>query len=270
MTQKNYEPGSNDRTGESIVLEGITSVCACIKALDEGIPSRCIKEVLVDSQKASGGSDRARRRISYFRAKAEEYGFCLRLCESEEISVLASGNTHGGILAIVSPRKIKAFSASDIVPDGFYMLFDGVEDPYTLGYSLRSLYAAGADGVILPAGHLISADGIISRASAGAYELLSVFCADGGAVDAVEKFRSCGYRALCSGLRNSTPYLSAGLCRPLLIVMGGEKRGISSALTAACDGSVRIDYGRPFLGSLSTACAVSVLSFEVLRNSPSV
>ena len=53
----------------------------------------------------------------------------------------------------------------------------------------------------------------------------------------------------------------------LLIVMGGEKRGISSALAAACDGNISIPYGRPFMGSLSTASAVAVLAFEVLRNS---
>ncbi len=266
MTQINYEHELN--TASSTVLEGMTSVSACIKALDGGTPSRDIVEVLVDSAKATGGSDRTRRRISYLRAKAAEHGFPIRFCESDEISSLASGSTHGGILARVSHRKIAPISASDIEPNGFYMLFDGIEDPYSLGYSLRSLYAAGADGVILPSGHLISSDGIISRASAGAYELLPVFSADTEATDTVKKFRSCGYRVLCSGIRNSVPYLSAGLRRPLLIIMGGEKRGISSALTSACDGSVRIDYGRDFMGSLSTACAVSVLSFEVLRNSP--
>ena len=86
-------------------------------------------------------------------------------------------------------------------------------------------------------------------------------------MDAVGMFRAAGYRVLCSGIRDSVSYLEAGLSRPLVIVMGGEKRGISSSLAAACDGCVRIGYGRQFMGSLSTACAVSVLAFEVLRNS---
>ena len=267
MTQQEYQPEGNIKAQASEVIEGITSVSACIKAMDDGKPSREIYEILVDSAKASGGSDRTRRRIAYLKAKSAEHGFTLRFCTGEEISSVTSGNTHGGIAALVSRRHVKPLDSSDIIQGGFYMLFDGIEDPYSFGYYLRSLYAAGADGVIIPGGHLISADGIISRASAGAYELLPVFSAEAGAVDAVEKFRACGYRVLCSEIRNSVSYLSAGLCSPLLIVMGGEKRGISSALISACDGSVRIDYGRRFMGSLSTACAVSVLAFEVLRNS---
>ena len=154
-----------------------------------------------------------------------------------------------------------------IAGGGFYMLFDGIEDPYSFGYSLRSLYAAGADGVILPGGHVINSDGIISRASAGTYELLPIYSMPNGSADAVKMFRSAGYRVLCSEIRDSVPYIKAGLKRPLLIVMGGEKRGISSALAAACDGNISIPYGRPFMGSLSTASAVAVLAFEVLRNS---
>lgn len=258
---------NSDKENVYTILEGITSVSACIKSMDEGVPSRDIAEILVDSSKVSGGGDRFRRRLAYLRAKSAEYGFAVRECSGDELATLTSGTTHGGIAARVGQRKIKPLDAANISPHGFYMLFDGIEDPYSFGYSLRSLYAAGADGVIIPGGHLISADSTISRSSAGAYELLPVYSADGGAVDAVGMFRAAGYRILCSGIRDSVSYLDAGLSRPLVIVMGGEKRGISSSLAAVCDGCVCIGYGRQFMGSLSTACAVSVLAFEVLRNS---
>lgn len=252
---------------ENIILEGMTSVSACIKALDEKLSSRIIYEVLADSSKLSGGSDRFRRRLSYLRTKSAEHGFALRLCDAAEIDALTSGNTHGGIAARVSPRTIASLDITNIKKNGFYMIFDGIEDPYSFGYSLRSLYAAGADGVILPSGHFINNDGVISRSSAGAYELLPVYFADGGTVNTIRSFRQAGYRILCSEIRRSVSYLDAHLCRPLVIVMGGEKRGISSSVIAECDGNVSIGYGRDFMGSLSTACAVSVLAFEVLRNS---
>lgn len=252
---------------ENIILEGMTSVSACIKALDEKIPSRTIYEVLADSSKSASGNDRFRRRLSYLRAKSSEHGFDLRFCPSEEIAALTNGSTHGGIAARVSPRPVLPLSPENIKKSGFYMLLDGIEDPYSFGYSLRSLYAAGADGVIIPSRHMISSDGVITRASAGAYELLPVYSATDGAIAAVQNFHDAGYRVLCSEIRNSVSYLDADLCAPLLIVMGGEKRGISSALAAQCDGNISIGYGRDFMGSLSTACAVSVLAFEVLRNS---
>jgi 23S rRNA (guanosine2251-2'-O)-methyltransferase len=57
----------------------------------------------------------------------------------------------------------------------------------------------------------------------------------------------------------------ANLQFPVLLVIGGEKRGISAALLAQSDCTVRIDYGRNFRGSLSAASAATVLAFEVLR-----
>lgn len=250
-----------------VILEGITSISACIRSAEEGHPSRKIYEVLIDLGRISDAGDRLRRRLSYLRAKSEEHGFPLRLCETAEIASFATGTTHGGIIARTEPRVIPTLDMPAIAGGGFYMLFDGIEDPYSFGYSLRSLYAAGADGVILPGGHVINSDGIISRASAGTYELLPIYSMPNGSADAVKMFRSAGYRVLCSEIRDSVPYIKARLKRPLLIVMGGEKRGISSALAAACDGNISIPYGRPFMGSLSTASAVAVLAFEVLRNS---
>lgn len=142
MTQHEYQPEGNIKAQASEVIEGITSVSACIKAIDDGKPSREIYEILVDSAKASGGSDRTRRRIAYLKAKSAEHGFTLRFCTGEEISSVTSGNTHGGIAALVSRRHVKPLDSSDIIQGGFYMLFDGIEDPYSFGYSLRSLYAA--------------------------------------------------------------------------------------------------------------------------------
>jgi 23S rRNA (guanosine2251-2'-O)-methyltransferase len=77
--------------------------------------------------------------------------------------------------------------------------------------------------------------------------------------------RQLGVRTVCAGIRDSVSMTEANLMRPLLLVVGGEKRGISSVVLKQADQIVRIDYGRQFLGSLSTASAATVLAFEVLR-----
>jgi 23S rRNA (guanosine2251-2'-O)-methyltransferase len=53
--------------------------------------------------------------------------------------------------------------------------------------------------------------------------------------------------------------------KPILLVIGGEKRGISRTILDMADQIVRIDYGRTFNGSLSAASAATVIAFEVLR-----
>ena len=143
------------------------------------------------------------------------------------------------------------------------MLLEGIEDPYNFGYALRSIYASGADGVVLTPRNWMSAAGVVCRASAGASELLPLSVAE--PLEAVDIFRSRGYKIVCADLRDAVDVYDAELKRPLLIIVGGERRGISRVLLDAADLRVRLPYGRDFGASLSAATASSLIAFEVLR-----
>ena len=78
-------------------------------------------------------------------------------------------------------------------------------------------------------------------------------------------FKQHGYRVACAGIRDSVSLYEADLAKPLLLVIGGEKRGISRAVLEQADLTVRIDYQSDFHGSLSAAAATAVLAFEVVR-----
>ena len=60
----------------------------------------------------------------------------------------------------------------------FLALIEGIEDPFNFGMILRTLYAAGCDGVILPPRNWTSAAATVARASAGASEYLPLIIAD--------------------------------------------------------------------------------------------
>lgn len=109
----------------------------------------------------------------------------------------------------------------------------------------------------------MGAAGTVARSSAGASELIDMFVAS--PTDAIDIFKSVGYNVVCAGIRNSVSIYEADLKKPLLIILGGEKRGISRELLDKADETVRIDYGRSFNGSLSTASSVAVFAFEILR-----
>ena len=74
-----------------------------------------------------------------------------------------------------------------------------------------------------------------------------------------------GYKIVCADIKNSVSVYEADLKKPLLLIVGGEKRGISSKILSRADEIVRIDYGRSFQNALSAASAATILSFEVLR-----
>ena len=52
---------------------------------------------------------------------------------------------------------------------------------------------------------------------------------------------------------------------PILLIVGGEKRGISKAVLEMADVLVKIDYGRDFNASLSAASATTIFAYEIAR-----
>ena len=249
------------RFATSDILEGMTSISALLNC--DGTNDRKIEKVLIDRSKRKSKA----AQIGYLTAKSHECGFPVEFVDAEEIDRLSVGNTHGGILALCTPRTIPSLTPENIRPDSFYVYLEGIEDPYNFGYAIRSLYAAGVSGVILPPRNWMSAAGVVARASAGASESLPLFEAEGE--DAVNLFRKAGYSILCAGIRDSVSVFEEHFAYPVLLVVGGEKRGISRALLDAADHIVRIDYGRDFGGSLSAASAATVMAFEIFRQNRS-
>ncbi len=253
--KKEYE-----KFAPSGLFEGMTSISALLAARTAGVNARPIYEVRFDRTRLP----KKAREYRYLERKAEEFGFALNLVEPEAITDAAIGNTHGGILALCGDRIFPALTSPDqLRPDGFYVLLEGIEDPYNFGYALRSLYAAGIDGVILTPRNWMSAAGVVARASAGASEQLPMLIAE--PEDAAELAKAAGYTLVCADLDNSVSMYDADLRRPLLLVIGGEKRGISRALLSRADVIVRIDYARPFKAALSAASAATILGYEVMR-----
>lgn len=249
----------DSRFAESTIMEGMISFRAVIKGIEAGTNDRPVLRVLYDKNRTK----QLAGHLSYIKAMHYQYGFELCPVDGGEIDALATGTSHGGILTVCGQRSIPALTADAISPKGFYILTEGIEDPYNFGYALRSLYAAGVDGVILPPRNWMSAAGVVCRASAGASEQMKLYVAD--STDAADLFHEKGYRVLASDLADSAPMWESDLTLPLLLIVGGERRGISRALLSKCDGIVRIDYGREFSAALSAASAATVLAFEVLR-----
>lgn len=244
------------------VFEGLISIRALIEGARLGVTDRKIERVLYTAERYA--DPRKRPELLWLKKTGQHCGFTVEECPEEQIDELTTGSSHGGIIAIAGDRTI---SAPDPVENGFYMLLEGIEDPYNFGYALRSIYAAGADGVVLTPRNWMTAAGVVCRASAGASELLPLSVAE--PLDAVSIFRARGYKIICADLRDAVDVYDAELKRPLLVIVGGERRGISRALLEAVDMRVRLPYGREFGASLSAATAASVIAFEVLRQNRS-
>ncbi|MGN1346867.1 MAG: TrmH family RNA methyltransferase [Eubacteriales bacterium] len=247
------------RFAEANVFEGMTSLRAVLHAMENGVSDRRILRVLVDRDRRKSRA----KELAWLEYRAKEFGFDIVEETAEFIDSMTVGNSHGGIVFECTARTLPSLERAEHITGGFWVMLEGIEDPYNFGYALRSLYSCGVDGVVLSPRNWMSAAGVVCRSSAGASEMLPFLVSESG--NPAEAFKTRGYKIVCAGIRDSVSSFDAELKKPLLLVVGGEKRGISRGLLDAADLVVRIDYGRAFGGSLSAASAASILGYEILR-----
>ncbi|MBR5514926.1 MAG: RNA methyltransferase [Clostridia bacterium] len=243
----------------SNIFEGMVSIRALLNAADNDISDRRIKKVYVCESKAA----KRAKELSYIKARSYDYGYTIETIPDEEFDELTLGNTHGGLICEATNRRVAPLSPSEIKDNGFYVMIEGIEDPYNFGYALRSLYAAGVNGIILSPRNWMSCAGVVCRASAGASELMPIFTCD--CKEAIDIFKKANYSVVCSDIKNSVSAYETELNYPIFLIVGGEKRGITSSVLNKCDKIVRLDYKGDFNLALSAASAASILAFEIMR-----
>ena len=246
----------------STVFEGMTSIRAIIKGIDSGANDRRVTKILFDVEKIKKIS----KEVGYLRAVSAKYGFDVIESSSSEIEKYTVGNTHGGIIAICEERTIPSLFGCSLPERGFFVMIQGIEDPYNFGYALRSLYACGCDGVVLGDRNWMSAAGVVCRSSAGASELFKMYRAS-DEIEAARFFKDNGYSIVSADERTDNLLGKTEMKRPILLIVGGEKRGISRGLLELCDLLVKIPYDRDFGASLSAASAATMFAYEIMRQS---
>lgn len=237
------------------ILEGYLSIRA---ALEAGF--REVHQILIDESK------RRDRRLRGLRQQAQAASVPVKFAARAAIENCASGSTHGGLIARVSERRF--CQLDELLPSNgaaFIVMLDGIEDPFNFAGAMRALYAAGVDGAVLRPRNWSSASELVGRASAGAIERLPLAIAD-SAAEAAEFYRGWGLAIACAAKTDaSRSVYEADLTRPLFLLIGGEKRGVTRSFLRAADLHLRVPYGRDFGQSLGAVGAASVIAFEVMR-----
>lgn len=239
--------------GEETWIEGAISVEAVIQA-----QSREVHGVYV----RRGEWDGTVRRLLKTAALAQVE---VTRVDPDFIDSRASGRSHGGIIAQVGPRKFA--SLDDLLQTSntpFVVMLDGIEDPFNFGQAVRSLYAAGAAGVVVRPRNWLSAAGVVTRASAGASAMIPMAVAP-NAMEAAAFYKAQGLTIACTAMEKATSIYKVDLTIPLFFLIGGEKRGITRSFLDSADLRLKIPYQGEFPHSLGTAASTAILAFEVMR-----
>jgi len=238
----------------AVVLEGRVSIEA---ALAGGV--RPVHEILA--------VEPGDRRLAHLRRIAAEHDVPIRRVAPAILRRVVTGHTHGGVVAMAGERTYLALPdlLSSLPADPLVVMLDGVEDPYNFGQAVRSLYACGADGLVLRPRSWESAAGVVARASAGASELLPTATAD-GPENAADVCRTSGLQVACASTRADGTWIhDADLVRGTFLLVGGERRGITRSFLDQADLLLRIPYGRRGAHALGAAVSSALIGFEALR-----
>ena len=234
-----------------MIIEGGVSVKAAMLG-----GRRVVEEIMLDKERHD-------KDAGFIAHQAERQGIKVTRCPREEIDALASGRTHGGVIAKAGPRQWQELpDLLNGVP--FAVLLEGVEDPFNLGYVIRSLYSAGCTGLILRQRDWQRAEPVILKSSAGAFEYLPVILSEEPA-EAVQFCQDHGLKTYAAMRKDAISYFEGDYRQPVLIAIGGEMRGLSAAVLAKCEQNIYIPYANDFRNALNAAGAAAALGFEVLR-----
>jgi 23S rRNA (guanosine2251-2'-O)-methyltransferase len=212
-------------------------------------------------------SPRADDRLSGVVRLAEQQGVAVRRVSPDELDRLAgsSGQRHQGVVADVQDSG--QHSVEDLVIGArgapLIVVLDSVEDPHNVGAILRSLDAAGGDGLVRQSRRAARLDGAAAKASAGA--LAHVKIAEVvNIARAVEALKEAGVWTV--GLAGDAPkrYDEIDLTLPTAFVLGAEGTGLRRLVRERCDWLVSI----PMAGhvqSLNVSVAAGIALFEAVR-----
>lgn len=240
---------------ETHVIVGRNPVLEALRA------GRPVERLLV----AKGASGAA---IDEIVALARRSGLTVQFDDRRRLDRLAEGHVHQGVVAVAAP--VPYVSVDEILAlarrrgeEPLLLALDEVQDPHNLGSLLRSADGAGAHGIVVPRRRSAGLTMTVARTSAGAVEHVPVAQVS-NLVQTLSDLKGRGMWVAGADTAGQREYWDADLSGPLVIVIGGEDKGLGRLVRQTCDFLVRIPmYGR--INSLNAAVAGALLLFESSR-----
>ncbi len=192
----------------------------------------------------------------------------VRAVPRAELERALAHRNHQGVAAAYIEHPYAALddllAAADAAPEpGLLLALDGVQDPGNLGSLLRSAYGAGVHGVIVPRHRAAGVTPAAVRVSAGAAEHLAI-ARETNLTRTLEMLKRAGYWVIGLAEDGELPYDACDAARPLVVVVGGEGKGLSRLVRECCDQRVRLPM-HGHVASLNAAVAGAILLYEVRR-----
>lgn len=219
-------------------------------------------------QKGSSG-----RTIDDIRKRARQHRVPVQFVPIVRLNRYASNVNHQGVVALGAEMAYADVDAmlADIAPNidavrttkPMLVALDQVQDPHNYGAIIRSAVAVGAKGIIVPTKNMAPLNTAAIKTSAGTAGRIPI--ARVARLDeTLYALKERGYWIVGADGNGTTDMWDMNWERPVVLVMGGEERGMQRAVTEQCDFTVSI----PIKGqaeSLNVSVAAGVLLFVAAK-----
>jgi len=206
-------------------------------------------------------------RLAALVLEARRAGVSVERVDASDLDRDASGGVHQGVVAMLREREADAPGVADLVRSAsdvpLIVVLDGIEDPHNVGAILRSVDAAGADGVVRQARHAAPLGGAAAKASAGAVAHVRVASVVNIA-RAIEELKKAGVWVVGLASDAAREYDQIDYTLPTALVVGAEGSGLRRLIRERCDWLVSIPM-RGHVQSLNVSVAAGIVLFEVVR-----
>ena len=210
---------------------------------------------IVYGRRAVAEAKRGRRRVRRVWTTSEH--------SQEELTRLAGSPDHQGVVAEVDPYPYADPGALLEGSEPLVLALDQVQDPRNLGAVCRSAEAVGAAGVVIPRRRSAAVTAVACKASAGAVEHLPVARVTNLA-EWLVRAKEAGMWVYGAEVGAEAPYAQADLSGKVVLVLGGEGKGLRRRVADSCDLLLSMPM-RGRVASLNVSAAAAVLLFEAAR-----
>lgn len=185
-----------------------------------------------------------------------------------KLNTLAPDVKHQGVVAAVAPVDYAELedvlaAAAEKNEAPFLILLDELQDPQNVGAILRTANVAGVHGVLITKRRSCPLTGTVAKISAGAIEYTPVVQI-GNVAQTLEQLQKLGMWIVGADMAGTAEYFASDLTGPVVLVIGGEGKGLGRLVKEKCDILVKIPMAGQ-ISSLNASVACGILAFDIVR-----
>ena len=242
-------------------IYGISSVLVALRS-----GKRNISELLTQEGMQLANKKDANAAVTIINL-AKEKNICVKTLSKHDLNMLTENRPHQGFVLRAQPLKFQKKDCLEMVSSFKCVLaLDEVWDPMNFGALLRTCYFLGVDEVVVCSKNSAPLSPTVSKASAGALEMMDVTSTD-NMMRFLDKSQGNGWQVVGTALAEEAMELSnLPLDKPTILVLGNEGHGVRTNILKRCSHLIKITGSAKDSDSLVDSLNVSVTGGILLHH----